>query len=138
VYIIFSTDLLKPSITAKSSHVICQENDVVDVSITVTGSPAPAVIWMKDGKVIARCEPFFGSILCKDVLPEYNVSYMGEVHVLRINKAVHKLNHGDYECIARNLAGQTRVSISVSVYGKWTNERANGWTDGQTDVRMNE
>ena len=78
-----------------------QQGQDISIPCRVRGFPEPSVLWSKEGMSLIRSKRV-------NVLPD---------KTLLINRA-HSTDHGLYECVAWNSAGQTRSSVRLTFTGE--------------------
>lgn len=88
---------VKPIAKVKASATELVEGDAITLSCNATGSPTPAIRWMKEGDILKRC-----SIQCNLIYDAVN----------------YEKHNGDFICEAENYIGKSSVSVTINVKGK--------------------
>lgn len=103
----------RPSITGNSS-ITADTRDRVTLSCDVTGSIKPNVTWLNDGVKIGSCTRAQSGRCHIERVFKNHVSIDKKTLSLVIKRAKYE-DRGKYRCVARNLAGQSNRTVSLTV-----------------------
>ena len=90
-----------PAILMALSDTVATSGRSLSLQCHIKGSPAPMILWRKDGKMIGNTKDF-------------KQTYQNNIALLNIQEVMEQ-DGGCYECVARNSFGAVSSSCSISV-----------------------
>ena len=96
-----------PRFTQRMTNSRTKDGDAGRFSCRVTGEPAPTIQWLFLGKEISPDDDI------------YEISFDGEKATLVLPEVLPE-DEGEYECIARNRAGEVSCRARLSVESKYS------------------
>ncbi|XP_022336573.2 uncharacterized protein LOC111132924 isoform X6 [Crassostrea virginica] len=109
-----------PAILMALSDTVATSGRSLSLQCHIKGSPAPMILWRKDGKMIGNTKDF-------------KQTYQNNIALLNIQEVVEQ-DGGCYECVARNSFGAVSSSCSISVQtGEKSKKETSGYVSKKTD-----
>lgn len=90
-----------PAILQALSDTVATCRKALTLQCQIKGSPAPMILWRKDGKMIGNTKDF-------------KQTYQNNIALLAIQEIMEQ-DGGCYECVARNSFGAVSSSCSITV-----------------------
>lgn len=91
-----------PAILQALSDTVATCGRALTLQCQIKGSPAPMILWRKDGKMIGNTKDF-------------KQTYQNNIALLAIQEIMEQ-DGGCYECVARNSFGAVSSSFSITVH----------------------